>query len=247
MHDPLVVAFEVRLPIPKRDSHHDYDPNSKSPLRTKKWRICKGPFWTIAGKGWYFNKTIVRVWHREPGGRDSGEVCKQHYSLHTKHEWAPDGEVGKPVYEHFIIWTWKLHVHHWRLQFPMLQSLRRRLLTRCAWCGGPSRKGDPVNVSHQWDKESGKWWKGEQGLFHSDCSIVEHAHRMCLCPWEDRILDNGEYGHCQCCGKFYGYNSNPDWAHAVLADLPKGSRIPPELYKRLKAHWKKKNEEARKN
>lgn len=51
MHDPMVVAFEIRRPWPKRVN------------------------WT--GTRWYW-PSIITVWHREPGGHDAGEVCK-HY------------------------------------------------------------------------------------------------------------------------------------------------------------------------
>lgn len=247
MHDPLTVAFTIpNLLKLRRQKEYDYDPKGGSVLKKYRWHWFGTHAFVVWGKAFGFHP-LITVWHREPGGKDSGEVCKHYYSLHTKHEWAPDGEVGKPLYEHFIIWTWKLHVHHWRLQIHPYQNFRRRVLTRCAWCGGRSVKGDPVNISHQWDSPKKPWWQGEKGLFHHDCSTVERAHNMCLCAPEDRVLEQWDYGHCQCCGKFYGYNSNPDWGHRALADLPKGSRIPLELKKRLEVHWKEKNKEARKN
>lgn len=56
MHDPLVVAFEVRRPWPKRYRSED----------------------GMAGRRPYF-PALITVWHREPGGHDAGEVCR-HYT-----------------------------------------------------------------------------------------------------------------------------------------------------------------------
>ena len=57
----------------------------------------------------------------------------------------------------------------WRLQCPPLQEARRRLLTRCAGCGGKSTRARPVNVSLSWDPPTGRPWHGERGLYHGGC------------------------------------------------------------------------------
>lgn len=49
MHDPMVVAFEIRRPWPKRVNWHK--------------------------QRWYW-PSIITVWHVEPKGHDAGEVCK---------------------------------------------------------------------------------------------------------------------------------------------------------------------------
>jgi hypothetical protein len=48
MHDPLVVAFEIRRPWPRRDRAYDKKPGRVS---LHSWR---GPFWVIGGKGFYW-------------------------------------------------------------------------------------------------------------------------------------------------------------------------------------------------
>ncbi len=182
MHDPLVVAFEIRRPWPtRRDS-----------------------------RGWRYWPPVVTVWHREPGGADANTVCK--YSGH-----------------------WRWHVHHWKIQIRPAQALRRSLLTRCAWCGGRSRKGDMVNFSHQWDGTRGRWWRGEPGLFHEDCSSVEHAHSLCFCAVP--VLAHGDYGRCEACGGFRAWNQIPDEADRLLAALPEGGRITPEARPAIEAAW----------
>ncbi|MEU0078555.1 hypothetical protein ABZY58_11715 [Micromonospora tulbaghiae] len=215
MHDPMVVAFEVRRPWPERSKLHDAKPGRPH------WRIrhkhtcgeqcgadraqheASNPFpwwrpgsysvfWTLAGRGWYW-PDLIRIWHVEPGGHDSGEVCK-----HYERVQQPDGTwTSKSLH------GWRWHVHHWRIQVPLLQHLRRQLLTRCEWCGGRSRKGDAVNVSNGGGRERGPWWRGERHLMHVDCSAIQRAHRQCLCvdPACDDADSKGQpYGNCARCG-----------------------------------------------
>jgi hypothetical protein len=197
MHDPLVVAFEIKRPWPtRRDS-----------------------------RGWRYWPPVVTVWHREPGGHDSGEVCKHH------RRWQDIDE----QWHTRTLNGWRFHVHHWHLQVQPLQQLRRALLTRCAWCGGRSRKGDCVNFSHQWDGPRGRWWRGEPGLFHEDCSSVSRSHGLCFCAVP--VLSQGDYGQCQVCGRSRAWRKVPDEADRLLASLPKGSRIPAELRPQVKAAW----------
>jgi hypothetical protein len=182
VHDPLVVAFEIKRPWPARRDE----------------------------RGWRYWPSVVTVWHREPGGADALSVCK-----HTGH--------------------WRVHVHHWKLQFPPLQALRRRLLTRCAWCAGRSVKGDCVNISHQWDGPRGRWWRGEPGLFHHDCSSVSRSHGLCFCAVP--VLSQGDYGRCEVCGGSRAWRQEPDEADRLLASLPEGSRITPDIRSQVEAAW----------
>lgn len=210
MHDPDVVAFEIRRPWPRRDRSHDAATGPDG----RRWRARRG-FWTVAGKGFYF-PSMITIWHHEPGGRDSGEVCKHYDRWETPEGWKSKRRNG-----------WRFHVHHWRIGIGPLQTLRRWALTRCAWCGGHDRKGDPVNVSHQWDRAPGRWWRGEQGLFHGDCSNVADAHRLCYCA--DPMLEHRDHGRCWACGGARGYKQEPTDAHRMLRTLAKGQRIPAEM------------------
>lgn len=151
---------------------------------------------------------VITVWHREPGGHDFGTVC------HPRDWWR--------------------HLHHWRLQIHPLQHLRRWTLTRCAWCGGRSRKGDQVNFSSSWDGPSGRWWQGEPGLRHHDCDTTWRASRKCLC--QDPVLPDG-YGQCARCSKYRTWGADVSEADRLLAALPLGSRIPAEMRPRLEGIW----------
>jgi hypothetical protein len=185
MHDPLVVAFEIRRPWPRRERSHDSirphtdrvfprwrfklhhdcaacDEQERAEHAGKRyfpwWKPSSWtPFWTVAGRGYYWPPLIV-VWHREPRGHDSGEICKHLIRWQDEH--------GK--WQSKILHGWRFHVHHWRIQVRPLQELRRRLLTRCAGCGGRHKRGHPVNVGF-WNGARGPWWRGERNLYHLGC------------------------------------------------------------------------------
>jgi hypothetical protein len=160
--------------------------------------------------GWWHWPAIVTVWHREPGGRDSGEVCRHYRRL-------PDGTTR-------TLRGWRLHAHHWRVQIPPAQALRRRLLTRCAWCHSRDRKGDPVNFSHSWDGPRGRWWQGEPGLYHGDCSAISIAQATCIC--DDPVLEHDTYGKCARCMKSRSFGMTAEGLARAreLAAIPAGGR-----------------------
>lgn len=215
MHDPDVVAFEIRRPWPQRSAATRVNP--------PRWRF-HGAFWYLAGRCWFW-PPMVTIWHREPRGHDSGTICR-HFR-----RWQDDAG----TWHSKVLRGWRWHVWHWRAQLIPLQNFRRWALTRCTWCGGRSRKRDQVNVSHSWDGPTGRWWKGEPGLFHSDCSSVHHAHRQCLC--EDPLFDHDGYGTCQLCGKFRAFQHKPTKAETLLAGLPVGGRITSELRPEVERLW----------
>lgn len=162
-----------------------------------------------------FGIELVNVWHMEPGGHDALTVCKRDS-------------------------RWRWHVHHWRLTFPLLWAWRRRLLTRCSWCGGRDSKADPVNCSHAnhiGAAPRAPWWRGETNLTHRECSSVLSAHRLCLC--DDPGLSHGDYGQCAFCGKFRAWRQTPTIPQRYLASLPVGSRIPEDKREWLSAEWAK--------
>lgn len=212
MTDPLVVACVIRRPWPQRSAADDAKPGQP------RWRIRRhSAFWTLAGRGFYW-PPLITIWHVEPGGRDPGEVCKQGRRIQR-----PDG-----TWESRVLRGWRWHVWHWRIQVHPFQAWRRWLLTRCEWCGGRSRTGDAVNISHQWDRKREPWWRGERGLFHTDCSAIESAHRTCLCanPIHDSELGGWTYGHCARCGKRRGWGTTESELDRMrmLAAIPAGGR-----------------------
>lgn len=178
MHDPMVVAWKVPLPIPKRERWRDahYEGRRWGFTRRRRtnpenlgepvypWWRPKGWTFAVAGRvvGW---RCLATIWHVEPGGHDSGEVCKH------GHRWQD--ETGKWHWKPLRAWRW--HFWHWHIQIPFLQGVRARLFDRCTLCG---RKGRP-NISHQWDSKRLGWrkWRSREGLYHRECSELVGRRR----------------------------------------------------------------------
>lgn len=217
MHDPKAVAHTIVRPWPSRDRH--WKPTERWSIRYQwaRWYDWRPrtiqQFWVVAGVRLYW-PPLVTIWHNEPGGHDFGEVCCTRKQRKNSEWYYTRG------------WTW--HVHHWSLQIHPWQHFRRWALTRCEWCGGPSRKGDQVNHSKSWGRAKDSWWRGERGLFHQDCSTIEGAHRTCACgigPWEHGV-GGSPYGQCQYCEKYLGWSEEPrdTTPTRILQSIPEGQR-----------------------
>lgn len=240
MHDPDVVAFTIVRPWPRKTGlpptgrdvrwairmHHDHHQpycgqNNCTGNPFPWWKPRSySRFWTVAGRDIYWD-SLITVWHHEPGGADALTVCRNRVQRR-------DGS-----WKFTRAWAW--HVRHWRIQFDLGQEIRRRLLTRCEWCGGRSVKADPVNCSTGgWDAPGEKrWWRGETGLVHSECHSVQHAHRLCLCAVpvlpDATTVGGSDYGTCLVCGRFRPWRFVPDDANRILASLPAGARPTPAM------------------
>lgn len=165
MHDPMVVAWEVPLPIPRRVSYRDHYVKKPTGIWRKRrtnpenlgdpvypWYRLEGYQGAVGGKALGLYR-VATIWHVEPNGHDSGEVCKH---------W----EDGKPKR------AWKWHVHHWHLQIHPLQKARRYIFERCELCGRRYPWGY-VPISHQWDRQrDGHWWNITAGAYHHECSSL---------------------------------------------------------------------------
>ncbi|MEU0426452.1 hypothetical protein ABZ235_23135 [Streptomyces canus] len=230
MHDPLTVAFDIRRPWPERSTmpsaahasvrwrirlHHDCgtwcadDPGHRDGALPWWKPSSYSAFWRLGGRDYYW-PPLITVWHREPRGRDALTEC------------------GRRVQRRDGTWSrtrgWRWHIHHWKIQIPPFQHMRRRLLTRCAWCGGRSVKGDQVNISHQWHGSRARWWQGEPGLYHRDCSSIKTAHATCIC--EQPVLDHDTYGTCARCTRHRSIGQSSKWRTRAreLSAIPVGQR-----------------------
>lgn len=163
MHDPMVLVFNVCLPVPVR----------KWRAPGKRWRLERRrrtnaenlgepiyPWWHPAGYECVVAGTriglyvLAAVWHVEPRGADSGSICKDRGAR---------------------IW----HIHHWSVQVHPWQALRRWLFDRCRQCG----RGFPYGycpTSFSWHPKRPPWWafwRSHTHLLHGECASLVSAGR----------------------------------------------------------------------
>lgn len=194
MHDPMAVAWDIPSPIARRERWRErggkrwgFDVMRRTNpanlgQRVYRWWRPKGYTLRLAGRA-YGLRTLATIWHVEPKGHDSGEICK-HYIRGERWANYPRWKARlNPLIkvldggEWAADLRWKWHVHHWHIQIHPLQAWRARLFDRCALCG---RKGRP-NHSHQWDSASLGWrkWRSREGLYHRECSeLVTRRHDL---------------------------------------------------------------------
>ena len=60
------------------------------------------------------------------------------------------------------------HFWHWQVWCVPMTHLKRWLFSRCCKCGKRFRWGY-APVTHQWDNEGPRWFRGEKNVFHDKC------------------------------------------------------------------------------
>ncbi len=134
MHDPLVLLWAIRRP----------------PISPREWRralrLDRHP-----SRGWSRLPHFLDIWHREPGGRDSGQVCGRNPK---RYRW---------------------HIHHYHLRFWPVFNLRRWLFQPCARCGRRFRYRD-ARMGHM---SSDKTWHNEcMSLGHNESTLLVMTETM---------------------------------------------------------------------
>lgn len=185
MHDPMTVAFEIRYPWkayskaeraarPNDSFTQDYrapfitiwhvDPERRGDDDSCDWHNRKGELnekeRAVAEARWDM-ETIMGNAPHFPGSREYKRWKPLDKALHDL-LWKPSRTHWWQVHPRWHVWHWRIHVHPW-------QDLRRWLLTRCCKCGQRFQFGESP-VSGSWDRNSPRWFRGEEGLYHMDCS-----------------------------------------------------------------------------
>lgn len=169
MHSPEVVVFDVHVPLPRI--------KWKQSARERRWEWTRRRYtchanenplcgeaispwwrpeaWQVAAAGRRIGLVeLATVWHMEPGGADSGEVCK--------------GMGGSELTRHNLVWAWR-HRTHLHIQWHHWQRTRNWLFLRCARCGLPFRGAYRARI--------GTWDGDAREVRHRDCDLIEHLQR----------------------------------------------------------------------
>lgn len=203
MHDPMVVAFEIRRPWPEVRRLHDDRP-----------RGIRGAFWRLGNIELYW-PALATVWHVEPGDADAFEICDRDSSW----EWH--------------VHHWRIQVHPWqhfrRWAFTRCawcggrSSRGDRVNTGAGW--EPKRK-----PKRWWQSEVGLYHGDclsiDQAHRTCICSLVDGG------PWAEGSAIGRPWGKCGTCGGFRSGNKPRDDYEVhmrtteLLQTVPKGRRDP---------------------
>ena len=130
-------------------------------------------------------KGIFDIWHHDPSGYDS-ETCGNSYNKLS-------------------------HIGHWEFRFLPLRRLNHKLFQRCALCGGPSTKKNPVNHSF-WDDLEYPFYYSKPEHFHETC-MKKHSQQSRQLANTYRIegYNRGYYDGRHELADGTGYHIPEDW------------------------------------
>lgn len=185
MHDPMSVAFEIRYPWRAyTKAERAARPDSEF---TQTYRAAFITVWHVDPErrgdddscDWFNRKGELTEKERAVAdARMDMETImgnSPHYPDSREYKrWKPldvalHNLLWKPSRTHWWQVHPRWHVWHWRIQVRPWQDARRWLLTRCCKCGGKFLYGESP-VSGSWDSKPPRWFRGEEGLYHTDCS-----------------------------------------------------------------------------
>lgn len=125
-----------------------------SPMDNIRGSLCFIP-------GWHSNFEEDREQDREEAAAGLFSIIAQ-FILRRRRPW----------YKHP-----RFHVHHWKVQFHMVQRLKRWLFSRCAVCKGRFRYGE-APTSTSWGGSGPRWFRGEPHVRHRACAVAALAEEV---------------------------------------------------------------------
>ena len=176
MHDPQTVAFEIRSPF--RDAPSKLWPKGYRRSLVTIWHVDPERDGSDDSCGWFIRQRHLSKADRELADR---LITNEFDNIAMWFTGADDKEkisqvLGtfaclrrqeRPWWKHprWHFWHWRFQVHHW-------QALRRWLFSRCEGCGKRFSYGYSP-VSFQWDSPKPKVFRGEVGVYHSECANLK--------------------------------------------------------------------------
>lgn len=197
MHDPMIVAFEIRRPWPQRSG---FRPSGK------RWKVGASPCWTLAGAEYYW-PSFITVWHIDPSGYEAFHDCPRSskWQWHV-HHW----KIQVQPLQQFRRWALT------RCEWCGGRSRKGDLVNHSKqW----HREKTPW-----WKGERGLFHEDCSGISsaHNQCACHLHAGG----PWESN-LSGCPYGLCATCGKFRGWEKEQtprDDTNRLMQTIPIGGR-----------------------
>lgn len=175
MHDPMSVAHEIRYPWPwpKRAfsgtrelliTIWHIDPELRGDDDSCDWFNHKRPRnaaeSALAEAQWDLETLLDNEPHY-PSSREHLAFQRLKAATHAF--------LHRPSRTHWWQLHPRWHVWHWRIQIHPVQDFKRWAFSRCAGCGRRFAFGYSP-VSHSWNGTGPRWFRGERGVFHSECA-----------------------------------------------------------------------------
>jgi hypothetical protein len=115
--------------------------------------------------------SIVTLWHVDPEVGGDDDSCSRAY-LNRWRDAHKDGDALRTWFWFQLVKRHRWwHVRHWRVQVRAWQSFNRWAWSRCTHCGGRFRWGYSP-VSHSWYGTGPRWRRGEEDIYHHECSAA---------------------------------------------------------------------------
>ena len=134
-----------------------------------------------------YRRSIIEIWHEDQG---SIQDCKNWNKLSDRSHWTV----------HFIPW----------------KRLTRKLFQRCAGCGGPSTRKNPVNHGY-WDDRNYPFYYSKPDTYHETCMRKNSRQRKqfqnaCRIDGYNRGYRDGRYELADGAG----FHIPEDWKDELL-------------------------------
>lgn len=165
MHDPLTVAFEIKI-LGLTIWH--VDPEKRGDDNSCDWHGSSRPLKAA-------EQALLEAVHNMESTLDN----RPHFD-----ELAPSREHRdfQELKHAMRLWRrrspWRIpvrwHVWHWRLQFSWALHFKRWAFSKCCKCGGGFSWGY-CPVSGSWNGTGPRWFRSETNTYHRDCDDSRKA------------------------------------------------------------------------
>jgi len=155
MHDPMTLAFDVRLGKVRLLEIWHVDPETDGSDDSCGWTY---PHLT-EDEGNYAHSLIY----------DKFDNVKNWFASSDDAEWQMRRLFR--IYKARMRSWWKhprWHIHHWEIKVVPVFKFKRWLFTRCAHCGGLFSWGY-APVTTRWNSPGPRWFKSEEAMYHHEC------------------------------------------------------------------------------